>query len=108
MIGQVSVAAATAVIGYDLARDTHWQQSNRHRVLVAVGLCGSAAALDTKVRLMAGSRQIGELYNAATGAVLRDHMFRIGAKIPAGEEVHALIEDAPATNPINIVCDFAE
>ena len=108
MLGQVSVAAATAVVGYDLARDTYWQQHSRPRRLVAVGLKGSAAALDTKVRIMVGSNQVGELYNDGTGAPNKDSMFRIGAPIPAGTEVHAFVDDAPTTNAINLVMDFEE
>jgi len=108
MLGQVSVAAATAVLGFDLARDTYWQQSNRPRNLVAVGLSGSAAALDTKVRIMVGAHQVGEMFNDSTGAPNRDAMFRISAIVPAGQEVHAFVDDAPATNPINAAFDFQE
>lgn len=108
MLGQVSVAAATAIIGFDLCRDTFWQQSNRNRRIVALGLCGSAAALDTKCRLQVGEVQAGDIYNAATGPPTRDHMFRIGTLVPAGQEVHLFVEDAPATNPINAAIDFEE
>ena len=108
MLGQVSVAAATAVVGYDLARDTYWQQHSRPRRIVAVGLSGSAAALDTKIRILVGSNQVAEVFNDGTGAPNRDSMFRIGATVPAGTEVHAFVDDAPATNPINLAVDFEE
>lgn len=108
MLGQVSVAAATAVIGYDLARDATWQQSMAPRRLRGAALAGSAAALDTEIAIFRGSVKIGELFNSATGAPTRDHLFPIGAVIPAGEEVSVLIIDAPATNPINLLMDFEE
>jgi len=108
MLGQVSIAAATAVLGFDLARDTYWQQSDRPRNIVAIGLAGSAAALDTKVRIMVGAHQVGEIFNSNTGAPDRDSMFRIAAFVPAGSEVHAFVDDAPASNPINMAVDFAE
>lgn len=108
MLGQTSIAAATAIVGYDLAQDTFWRQSGRPRTLVAAGLCGSAAALDTKVRIHVGSNQVAEIFNSATGAPNRDAMFRIGAAVPGGVEVHAFVEDAPATNPINLAVDFQE
>ena len=108
MIGQVSVAAATAVVGYDLARDTTWQQSQRPRRIVAVGLAGSAAALDTKVDIFVGALKVGEMYNSGTGAPNKDSMFRLGAVVPAGAEVHIFVTDAPATNPINPAIDFKE
>ena len=108
MLGQNSVAAATAVVGYDLARDTTWQASGKARVLVAVGLRGSAAALDTKIDIFVGDRKVGEMYNDTTGAPNRDAMFRIGVAVPPHEEVHLFITDAPVTSPINVAVDFQE
>jgi len=108
MLGQTSIAAATAILGYDLAQNTYWQQSFRPRKIIAVGLKGSAAALDTKIRILVGANQVGEMYNSGTGAPNRDDMFRIAALVPAGEEIHAFIDDAPATNPINLAIDFGE
>jgi len=107
-LGQVSVAAATAVVDYDLCRDQPWQQSNRARAIRGVALAGSAAALDTKVRILVGALQVGDAYNSATGAPTRDHLFPIRAFVPPGEEVHAIVVDAPATNPINLLVDFEE
>jgi len=107
-LGQVSIAAATAVVGYDLAQNTYWQQSRRPRRIIAIGLKGSAAALDTKIRLSVDAVQVGDIFNSGTGAPNRDDMFRIGAIVPAGAEVHAFVEDAPATNPINLAVDFQE
>ena len=103
---QVSIAAATAVVNYDLLTDAIFQTDGRSRRIVAAGLAGSAAALDTIVRLMAGTRQIGTIYNAATGAVTRDSMFRIGEDIPPNTPIHAYVVDAPATNPINLALDI--
>jgi len=108
MLGQVSVAAASAVLDYDLLRDQTFKTSQRARRIVAVGLAGSAAALDTKCKLMVGNLEVGVIYNAATGAPTRDHMFRIGAYVPPGAEVYLIVTDAPATNPINASIDFAE
>jgi len=107
MIGQVSIAAATAVLGYDLCQNTTWKTSGVPRSIHAAGLAGSAAALDTKVDLFVGDVKVGEFYNSSTGAVSRDtDMFRIGTRVPAGMPITARITDAPATNPINLVMDF--
>ena len=109
MMGQFSVAAATAVVNYDLAQNTLWGQSGARRWLNSVGVTGSAAALDTLVRVYAGARWLGDVYNSATGSVQRNSsMFRIGSWVQANEEVHVLVVDAPATNPINGVLDFAD
>lgn len=105
-LGQVSIAAATAVIGYDLAGNTVWQQSDRPRRIISIGLKGSAAALDTKVRLTVGPTEVATIFNSGTGAPDRDDLFRVGADVPANQEVHAFVEDAPSTNPLQLVLDF--
>jgi hypothetical protein len=107
MIGQVSIAAATAVLGYDLAAATTWRVAGNDRTLNAGGIAGSAAALDTKIDLFVGNTKVGEMFNASTGAVARNtDMFRVGVRVPAGMPISAIITDAPATNPINLTVDL--
>jgi len=107
MIGQVSVAAATAVVGYDLFKDTIWQQAPYPRVLSGVGVAGSAAALDTKVSVYVGITKVGEFYNSAQGAVLvNQHMFAMNEEVPAGDLIHCYVDDAPATDPVNVVVEL--
>jgi len=107
MIGQVSIAAATAVVGYDLASNTTWKTSSFNRRIIAAGMAGSAAALDTKVDIFVGNVKVGDLYNSALGAPNRDAMFRVGFTVPAGSPIAVLVTDAPATNPINFNIDLA-
>ena len=109
MIGQVSIAHGTAVVGYDLFKDTIWQQASYPRVLSGVGCAGSAAALDAKVSVYVGTVKVGEFYNSATGAVLvNQHMFAMNEEVPAGTLIHAYVDDAPATNPLNVVVELLE
>ena len=109
MIGQVSIAAATAVVGYDLFKDTIWQQAPYPRILSGVGCAGSLAALDTKVSIYVGTVKVGEFYNSALGAVLvNQHMFAMNENIAAGDLLHAYVDDAPLTNPLNMVVELLE
>jgi len=109
MIGQVSVAHGTAVVGYDLFKDTIWQQAPYPRILSGVGIAGSAAALDTKISVYIGTVKVGEFYNSATGAVLvNQHMFAMNEEVAAGDLIHAYVDDAPATNPINVVVELLD
>jgi len=105
-VEQESIAAAVAVVGYDLLQNSSMRQSNKNRTLIAAGLQGSAAAGDTEVELTIGTNRVGKLFNVTTGFPNRDAMFRVGQPVPSGEEVHAYVRDAPATNPINIALDF--
>ena len=107
MLAQVSIAAATAVVGYDLLGSSTFRQTTQGRVVRRAGLTGSAAALDTQIDLFAGSTKIGSLYNSATGAAQQDaSMFTIQTALPANVSLSALVVDAPATNPVNLVIEF--
>ena len=102
-VGQISVAAATAVVGYDLFQDEWFQIMNEDRDLVGIGVAGSAAPLDTLLELFAGTRKVGEFYNKATGAVLMDaHRVLLDDEVEEGEMLHLYVVDAPTTNPINV------
>ncbi len=108
MIGQVSIAAAVAVAGFDLAASTTWRVAGVARVLNSVGLAGSAAALDSKIDVFVGNQKVGEMFNSSTGAVNRNtDMFRIGEVVPAGTPISMLVTDAPATNPLNAAADLS-
>lgn len=101
-VGQTSTAAATAVVGYDLAVGQIWQQASEDRALTGFALKGSAAAGDTKVSLYIDTVKIGEFYNTGTGFPNRDDTVLLdGNYCPAGSQIHIYVDDAPATNPIN-------
>lgn len=101
-VGQFSVAAATAVVGYDLAKDQIWQRSAIARALMGFGLKGSAAANDSKVSLYIDTVKIAEFYNTDTGFPNMDNVIPLdGNYVPPGCDIHIYVDDAPATNPIN-------
>jgi len=102
----VSIAAATAVVDYNLLQSHPDRSAMRPRRIKSGGLAGSAAALDTLVRILVGSTRVADLYNQATGAVAADaSMFEINSIVPRGVEISAMVVDAPATNPINLALD---
>lgn len=99
-----SIAAATAVVGYDLLSNLPFvRSSGSDRTLAEVGIAGSAAALDTKIGIFVGGSKIGQLFNQGTGGIQNDRDMNdfSDAFIPAGEALALMVEDAPATNPIN-------
>lgn len=106
-IGESSVAAATAVVDYDLLRDKNWKRSSAPRVIQGLGLCGSGAAGDTLVEVLVNSDLVAELYNRATGFATRDHVLPVSVIVPAGAELVARVKDAPVTSPINLLVLFA-
>jgi len=107
--GEVSVAAATAVVGYDLFVDEWFQIMQDDRTLVGIGVAGSAAALDCEVGLFVGVSKVGNYMNKATGAVLMDaHRVELDAEVEAGEMLHCYVTTAPGTNPLNISLEWEE
>ena len=103
----ISVAAATAVLGYDLLTNRpDLTNSSVRRVLRSVALTGSGAAGDTVVDIKVGSRVVATLYNTATGFPTADaSKFDTQYLVPAGAAVSAIVTDAPVTNALNLLID---
>jgi len=106
-VGQVSVAAATAVVGYDLLASGTGPRFARmagiDRVITGVGLCGSAAAGDTEVHVYVEDVFAGNFYNTTTGFPTVDHVCKTKIAVPANAQIRAVVNDAPATNPANLL-----
>lgn len=103
---EVSVAAAVAVVDFNLLANSPHRQSSQMRRLRAVALTGSAAAGDTRVAISVNQKEIGAIFNTTTGFPTRDHLKGIGENIPGNAEISAIVTDAPATNPINLLLEF--
>lgn len=103
----ISIAAATAVLGYDLLTNrADIAVSGRPRVLRAIGLTGSAAAGDSAVDIKVGNAIVASLYNSATGFPTNDAAkFPTSYHVPAGVPISAIVTDAPVTNPLNFLID---
>ncbi len=100
---EVSVAAATAILGYDLLSNQNWRSKGVPRVLTGIGMTGSAAAGDTAIDLFIGDRKVATIFNTVTGFPTGDHVKPLLEGVPPGEQIAAIITDAAATNPINLV-----
>jgi len=104
MIGQVSIAAATAVAGYDLFRDQTWRVAAKDRRLYGVMVAGSAVAGDCSFDLFIDQFYVGRFHNLALGFPTRDHMVPLrGNLAPRGSTIAAIMHTAPTTNPINVI-----
>jgi len=103
----LSVAAAVAVVGYDLLTNRpDIANSARPRVLRGIALVGSAAAGDTVVDIKVGNRTVSTLYNTATGFPTADaSLFATSFAVPGGSPLSAIVTDAPATNALNLLVD---
>ncbi len=106
MIGQVSVPAATAIIGYDLFRDQTWRVSSKARRLKAVWVAGSTAAGDCSFDLFIDQYHVGRFHNLAVGWPTKDHAIPLkGNYVPPGATIAAITSIQPTANPINVVLE---
>jgi len=103
----LSVAAATAVLGYDLLTNRpDIQVSQQRRTLRALALTGSGAAGDTVIDVKVANRTVATLYNTATGFPTADaSQFKTAYNVPAGAPVSVIVTDAPVTNALNLLID---
>ena len=100
----VSIAAAVAVLDADLLSGERFKRTPQNRTLEGVALRGSAAAGDTRVSIHIDEVRVGSFFNNATGFPNNDDLLPIESLfIPGGAELQALVEDAAATNPINLM-----
>lgn len=98
------VAAATAIVGYDLLTGQYFSQLPQHRALTGIGFKGSAAAADTEIELFIDTVKIGLFRNTGTGYPNNDDIIPLeGNFIPGGSTLHAYVTEAPSTNPIFLV-----
>jgi len=104
----IPIAAAVAVVGYDLLTNRpDIQSASVARVLRALALTGSAAAGDTVADIKVANRVVATLVNTATGFPTADaSQFKTSYAVPAGAPVSVIITDAPATNSINLLIDL--
>lgn len=96
-----STLAATAILGYDLLQGTIHQISAVNRVLQGLMLTGSAAIGDTKIDVYIDTVKVAELWNTKLSVGNNDDIVPLdNLFVPAGAAMHAIVTDAPATNPI--------
>ena len=100
----VSVAAATAVVGYDLFGDEWFQSMGEERVLTGIAVTGSAADGDTVIELFVDDVLVGEYINTDSDfPVLSEDLIELeDIYVPIYAKIRAVVQDAPATNPINV------
>lgn len=103
---EVSLAAAVAVLGVNLLSDSPHRQASQQRTLRGIALAGSAAAGDTRVRVLVNQVEIANIFNSGTGFPNRDDLKLVNAPVPGNSEVSVIVTDAPATNPINLMMEF--
>lgn len=100
---EVTIAAAVAVLGFDMFRDEPWTVSDEDRAITGLGVTGSAAAGDSAIDLLVNLQRALRKYNQTTGFPNMDNVQPLSVYVPAGAKISAPVVDAPATNPLNLL-----
>lgn len=105
-----SIAAATAVLDYDLLQAKRTAQSSQNRALTGVALTGSAVVLDAGVDVFIDTVFIGRFYNTRAAAPPNsDDLIRVGPLMwPAGARLNVPVIDAPVTSALNFRYDWVD
>lgn len=97
-----SVAAASAPLDTDLLAASIFKRAGNWRHLTGASNNGSSAAGDTRIGIYVDRVKVGTMYNRTTGfPSITDDLFELDALVPPGSDISLIVEDAPATNPIN-------
>jgi len=97
-----SVAAATAVVGFDLFAGEVWARTPNNRILQGTALCGSAVVGDSEVEFYIDEVRVSQMFNIALLFPDNDQLLPLeNLFIPAGSQLRAIVRDAPATSVLN-------
>jgi len=111
-VGQVSVAAASATVGTDLLTfgtgPRFARMAGVDRIITGIGVCGSAAGADTELHFFIEDVFAGNFFNITTGLPTKDHIIQTRIAVPAGAQIRCVVNDAAATNPINVTIQWDE
>lgn len=104
----IGVAAATAVLGYNVLQNRpDVQSAGRNRTLRGFALTGSAVIGDCSVDIKVGDRVVGTFYNSALLTPQRDRdIMPMSIHVPAGTPVSVIVVDAPATSIMYSMLDL--
>lgn len=103
MIGVTSVAAATAIVGYDICQNQIWQQSDKPRFLRALACVGGNAINEANGDLYIGTVYVGTYYNTKNGVVapIQEDIKPLGKLyVPPGAKIMFIVRVAPTVSPI--------
>ena len=103
---EISVAAAVAILDYNLLQSSPHRQTTGDRTLRAVALTGSAAPGDSAVSILVNQTEVARIYNSKTGFPNRDDLKAVGVRVPSNAEIAAIVVDAAATNPLTFMMEI--
>lgn len=104
MLFETYEAAATALVGVDLARNERRQVSSKPRVIRGIAVVGANAINEAAVDVYIEDFYVGRFRNTHSGVVgilIPDDVKPIGNRyVPAGSKISLIVAIAPTVSPI--------
>lgn len=108
MLFETYEAAATALVGVDLARNERRNVSSKPRVLRGIAVVGGNAINEAAIDVYIEDYYVGRFRNTASGVTnitIPDDVKPVGPHyIPAGSKVSLIVAVAPTVSPILVGC----
>jgi len=105
----VSVPAATAILGADLLLGERFKRTPQARTLEAIALTGSAVIGDAEIEVFIDEIRVGNFFNNALLFPNNDHLVSLESLfIPGSSELQAIVVDAAATSPLNLMLQLED
>jgi len=97
-----AVAAATAVVGYDLLKDVPENRLPYARIIDGFAYVGANAAAESTVEIWINGVKKGTYANSSTGLVIDQNKDLMGMNlyIAANEQLQAIVKTAPTVSPV--------
>lgn len=100
----VGVAAATAIIEYDMFVGQVWARQPQDRVITGQAVCGSAVVGDSELETFVDEVRIGNFFNSKLLLPNNDELMPLESLgIPGGAQLRCIVRDAPATSILYVM-----
>ncbi len=100
----VGIAAAAAVVDYDMFTGQVWARQPQDRVITGLACTGSAVIGDSEVEVFVDEVRIGNFFNNKLLLPNNDDLMPLESLgIPAGSQLRALVRDAPTTSILYVM-----
>lgn len=102
------IAAATAVVGYDLLTGQRDARTPYARKLDGLAYVGSANVGDTVVEIFVQGQSVGKYANSSTGVGVdkQKDVMPLNIRVPANALIEAKVTDAASTNAVVLQLEF--
>lgn len=98
-----AVAAATAIVGADLFTGEVWSRSPIDRILVGLGVSGSAVIGDFEGECFIDEVRVGQFFNTALLLPNQDEIQALeDLFVPTGAQLRFIVRDAATTSIIYV------